>query len=239
MTNQRSSRLARKETARNLRQAVFFGFLTVFLALSLIFLGIPALIKMAIFLGSLRQTYTPVETQDNLPPSPPLLQPLPEATNSAQITLQGYAEPASTIEIFLNGSFLEKLIALNDGLFITSQISLGQGTNEISAKATDKAGNTSQVSNKLIVVFDNQPPLLIISQPLDQESFPFQQTTITIKGETEPGNLVAVNEHLVIISAEGQFSYPLTLKEGENKIKIVATDQAGNQTENELVVKRE
>jgi hypothetical protein len=71
--SRRFSRLARKEEVRSLRQAFFFGILTIVFLLLLIFLGIPALIKMAIFLGEIRSSSTPVKTEDLLPPAPPIL----------------------------------------------------------------------------------------------------------------------------------------------------------------------
>ena len=83
----RRSRLTRKEDALNLRRAVIFGGLTVVLALGLVFLGIPALIRMAIFLCNLRSSSQPIETGDTLAPSAPRLKSLPEATNSAQIKI--------------------------------------------------------------------------------------------------------------------------------------------------------
>ena len=154
----RFSRVARKEEARSLRRAFLFGILTIALLLVLIFLGIPALIKMAIFLGNIRSSSTPVKTEDLLPPAPPTLTPLPPATNSAQISLKGFAEAGTTVEVFLNGISEAKLVSEKNGAFATSKIILTTGRNEITAKAIDNAGNIGQSSGKMVVFYDSSPP---------------------------------------------------------------------------------
>lgn len=232
----KSSRLARKQEARSLRRAVLFGFLTVLLALALVFLGIPALIKMAIFIGNLRSSYTPIETKDVLPPVPPRLKPLAEATNEDQINIEGFAEKGATVEIFLNGIAEKKCVAEVDGSFLVSNINLNQGENEIYAITTDQDGNKSQKSGILVIDYDNTPPELVVNEPTDGSVFPSEEKTIEIKGETEEGVTITVNDRFVILGVEGEFSSSFTLSEGENKIKIVAVDKADNQTEEEITV---
>ena len=45
-----------------------------------------------------------------------------------------------------------------------------------------------------------------------------------------------MNEFWAIVDAGGNFSYTLPLQNGENTIKVVATDEAGNKTEYEVKV---
>lgn len=232
----KSSRLTRKQEARSLRRAVLFGFLTVLLALALVFLGIPALIRMAIFIGNLRSSYTPVETKDILPPVSPRLKPLSEATNKDQIEIQGFAEAGTTVEIFLNGVSKQKSIAEADGSFLISHVKLNQDKNEIYATATDQEGNTSQKSGILIIYFDQTPPELTINEPVDNSTFYAEEKVIGIQGETEEGVTITINDRFVIVDAEGKFSSSFTLSEGENKIKVIATDKANNQAEKKITV---
>jgi len=236
MTKPRRSRLIRKEEARNLRQALFFGFLTIILGLALVFLGIPALIRMAIFLGNLRSSSLPVESQDILPPAPPRLKPIPEATNSAQITIQGFAEPGSTVEIFLDGFSTKKVVSENDGTFTASDINLSLGKNDFWATATDQAGNTSQKSGQLTIFYDQTPPKLEIKEPASETTFSAEENKITIRGKTEEKATVTINDRIVIVDSEGNFEYPFLLSEGENLIQIIATDPAGNETQKEIKV---
>jgi len=231
-----SSRLARKQEAKNIRRAVLFAFLSLILVLSLVFLGLPFLIKMAVFLGNIRSSSLPNEQEDNIPPPAPLLLPLPEATSSAQLNLSGFAEPGAIVEIFVSGISQKKIVADSNGSFSVDNLRLTEGRNEIYAIATDKAGNVSQSSEKLIVLLDQTPPELVILQPTNNATFYGMQKRIEIKGETEEDASVVINDRLAVMEAGGKFRYSLTLSEGENKVKIVATDKAGNQTEEELTL---
>jgi len=47
---------------------------------------------------------------------------------------------------------------------------------------------------------------------------------------------LTINEKIVNVSKEGIFTYDLDLIEGENKIKIISTDNERNKTEKELKV---
>ena len=232
----KASRLIRKEEARNIRRAFLYGCFTLTLSLTIIFLGIPTLIKMAIFLGNLRSSSLPIETQDLLPPSPPKLYPLPEATSSSQIRIKGSAEPGTTVKIFLEKKQEKEVITDNNGHFQLANLTLKPGKNEISATAIDKAGNESQQAKSLIVFYDRTAPLLEITEPVDGAEFFGEQNKVKIKGKTEGEATVLINEHLVVVDQEGNFNYLFSLKEGKNQIKITATDRAGNQTEKKLQV---
>ena len=60
---------------------------------------------------------------------------------------------------------------------------------------------------------------------------------ISVSGATDPGDSVSVNDRLAIVDKDGNFSYSLDLNSGDNKIKVVSSDPAGNQTTKELTVK--
>ena len=230
------SRLARKQKTKNLRQAVFFSLLTLLLVLAIFYFGLPTLIKLSVFLGNLRSSSVVPPSEDKIPTTPPIILPLPEATSSAKISLSGFAEPAATIEILNGGISQIKTVAESDGSFKINNLEITAGRNEIYAVATDKAGNISQPSEKIIVIFDNTPPKLEVLQPEDNATFYGFPKSIEVKGKTDEEATVTINDHLAIMEAEGKFSYSLTLVRGENKIKIVATDKAGNQIEQELTV---
>ena len=230
----KSSWLARKEEKRNIRQAIFYGGLTIFLALTIVFLGIPTLIKMAIFLGNLRASSLPIETKDTIPPNPPVLISFPEATNSAQFSFSGFAEPASIVEIFLGATPVRQIVVGNEGIFNIDNLSLNLGKNEIYAITTDESGNKSSESEKISVWYDNVPPNLEIIQPQDKTTW--ETSKIEIIGKTEPEVTILINNHLVIVDGEGNFKYSLSLSLEENIIKIIATDRAGNQTDKNLTL---
>lgn len=231
------SRLTRKEEARSLRRAFFYLVLTIGFVTLLAIWGIPSLVRVATFFSQWRGATTPIGKTDILPPAPPTINPIPRATKKDLLSLSGTSEPGSTVEIYLNEVVNGSVVANNEGVFIVDKISLSSGENEIYAVATDQAGNNSSPSRKFNILYDNQPPELEISAPEEGASFSGEaQKRLTISGKTEAGINLTLNGRLVILDQEGNFSTTITLSEGENIVKIVATDLAENQTEKEIRV---
>lgn len=229
------SLLSKKEAKRNLRQAGLFGLLTIFLIFAIIFWGIPALIKMAVFLGDLRGSSQPVEQNESLSLQPPTLYPLPEATNSAEIKVSGISQSGFMIKIFLTGSDSKDILTDDQGNFSVKE-NLTVGRNEIYAVATDAKKNQSNPSDKMIVWYDNEAPALEISQPNDGTVINEEKGKVEIVGKADSESEVLINEHLAVLDKDGNFKYIFGLSTGENKISIIATDQAGNKTEKTLTV---
>jgi len=232
----RKTRLAKKQEARNIRQAIFYIILTLALAFVLIFVGIPLLIRMAIFLGNLRSSSKLPEQVDTISPSPPRIIIPFEATNSAQFSLKGYTEPGATIKIYNSGFSLGETVADDEGSFSIDNLELTSGRNEITAVAQDAADNESQPSMSSVVDYDTTPPSLEVTYPEDGETITGLENQITLEGKTEEGAKISVNGRLVIVGPEGDFNYQYSLEEGENTFIIIAQDKAGNQTEKELKV---
>ncbi|PIS15229.1 hypothetical protein COT63_01060 [Candidatus Shapirobacteria bacterium CG09_land_8_20_14_0_10_38_17] len=173
---------------------------------------------------------------DNIPPPPPQIAPLPEATNSASLEVVGSAELDSTLILFLNGVEIKKILIGNEGEFRIGQIKLNDGENNLFAKAVDLAGNESQESVRQIIFFDKEPPTLKIESPQDGDSFFDDQKEITIKGETEKDAIVNINERKVVVSLEGKFESVYSLSEGTNEILVISSDKAGNKAQESLKV---
>ncbi len=230
------SLLSKKESKRNIRRAIFFSFLTLALATLIFIYGIPSLIKMAVFMGNLRSSITPIELTDKIPPAPPVFKYSFEATNSANITLSGLAEAGSKVKIYSASMLVDETIADNEGNFTLDNFKLTLGKNEITAVTIDNAGNKSTESEKLVIWYDNQPPELEISQPENGATINNENNKVEIIGKTEPDATLFINEHLVILDSEGNFQYTFTLTQGENLINLVAIDKADNQTSKELTL---
>lgn len=225
------SRLSHLEEKRSRQQTLFFVFLTLLLIAAVFFLGIPLLIRLAIFLGELQSSGQPIEVGDTIPPAPPTLETLQEATNSARLSLSGFAEAGSSVELFLNGQAVAEKVADAAGEFGFPNLTLKKGNNSFFLTATDNAGNVSQASQSQTVVFDDQPPPLSLFTPENGAAFFGPQKSVKVEGQTEAGASVSVNGHQVVVGPEGKFSYNMGLSEGENEIKVSATDRAGNRTE--------
>lgn len=166
----------------------------------------------------------------------PQLNPLPTATNSAKFTLSGKAQPDSIINFYLNDNLADKTHADKNGIFsFDSQYVKGDNKIYVLAKAGDKTSNTSEILN---VLYKDSKPSLTISSPTDGQQFSKDQNEINISGSTDPEVKVTVNGFWAIVDQSNNFNYKLKIQSGDNTIKIVAEDQAGNRTEKELKVKR-
>lgn len=212
--------------------------LTGLLFLLFIALGIPLLIKMAVFLGDLRSSSQISETKSEVILRTPQLLPLPEATKSAYLDIKGYAEPGTTINVLRNGVDEEKTVVDREGIFSISRFRLKEGENDIKAIAVDPTGQKeSEESKTYSILFDQTPPELKIANPEDGEEFFDKDKEAVVEGKSEPAVKITVNGFLAMIDSEGYFSKTIELKEGENEIKVEALDAAGNRTEKSVRVK--
>jgi len=234
----RRSRLVRKEGDKLKRQTVVTLLLTVFAIFALIYWGIPALIRMAIFLGELRNSSQPIDQQDTLAPSRPQLESLPTATKDNTITISGFAEAESLVQLYRSGSKLKETFTSSEGDFSFSGVLLKDGDNTFYVTATDTAGNESEQSNRETIIYDATPPKLVIDSPQDgAEIFGPSNQTTTITGSTDPDTDIDVNGRFALVGSEGNFSVSYFLENGDNKLVITAIDAAGNQTVKEITVK--
>ena len=166
---------------------------------------------------------------------PPVLDPLPGATNSGRIAVSGYAAKESNVLIFVNGSEEMKIVADKDGKFSTQLVPIKEGENTLYAIVA-ASDSQSSPSATYTVNYKKNEPKLEISSPQDGDQFRDDQKEITIAGATDEDNRVLINDRLVIVDVQGNFSYSVRLSDGENTFKIQAYDNAGNKTEKELKV---
>lgn len=231
------SRLLSKEEARNTRRLFIYGVLIILILLGLILGGIPLLVKIAVTFSDFNNINSPIEQVDKIPPAPPQISTPPEAVKANPLTLNGFAEPGSKVQVFLNNSQYKEVITAEDGTFMADNLNLSEGLNSLYVLALDKAGNQSKPSTKVTVILDTKEPLLEVSQPQDNARFNGEkQRKIQIIGKTEIETLLTINGSSEILDKDGNFSSTLALVEGENIITITALDLAGNKTEKQIKV---
>jgi hypothetical protein len=231
------SRLSRRQEKENIRRAFIYISLALVLLGTTVLLGIPILVKVAVFFAEIKGSSLPVEQTDLLAPPPPRINLLPEATKTAYINLSGTAEAGATVEIYINDKKIDSIVSDSDSKFSTGKLRLEEGRNSIYAIALDSSGNQSSTSEKHYIWYDEEPPELEITSPQDGASFyGEQEKSIEVQGKTESGVTVLVNDRMVIVNSEGGFSTTFSLNEGENLIKVVAQDEASNETEQEIKV---
>ena len=167
---------------------------------------------------------------------PPILDPLPSGTSDELIDVTGRAFYSDgKIELFLNNSSYDTIELDKSQDFSIEKIKLKQGENIIKVRMV-KNNKKSDFSQDYKISYLKDEPKLEISFPSDGTSFSKTDQEINIKGKTDPENTIKINDFIAIVDTGGNFSYILRLKEGENKIKITATNLAGKTSEKELTV---
>lgn len=226
----RRQRMFERDSKKNL-------FLSLFGIIAILFIvfkfGIPFLVNFTLLISG--QSETPNQKKEEFSfVNSPILNPLPVSTNSAKIVISGKSAKDSEIELFINESIVDKTLADSKGRFEFEQ-TLSEGGSKIYVRAKEN-GKESDFSQSFEVLFDNKAPELFIKSPSDNHSFSKDQNKSFVSGNTEKDTIVTINGLRAIVDGTGNFSYNLPLQNGENKIKIVAVDLAGNQTEKEIKV---
>jgi len=234
----RRSRLNKNFEKRTQRTAIL-SIIGILIILFLLFrFGIDALVNLSVFIsGSKNQTTTQNSNQVNYI-SVPTLNPLLQATNSAQIVITGQSVKSYQVLLYINNSNVDQIAANQNGNFSFNE-NLTSGDNQIKVKA-EFNNKQSDFSNTSDITYKSSPPALDVSSPSDGQNFNKNQVntgnTINITGKTDSGVSVTVNGFWAVVDDGNNFSYTLTLQNGDNQIKIVAVDQAGNKAEKDLKV---
>lgn len=229
------SRRYRVQERRTTRSAVLLILLSIGLLFFLLFFGITTLAKFAAFVSDLQSSSKPVEQENKALAAPPTLDDLPTVAQTEQIKITGRAEVGSTLKVFVNSETVKETLVDDTGTY-SLEITLSEGKNEVWVKTVDKNGHESGDSRHFKIIYDETPPTLEITKPGDGESFFGNNKNINVEGTTEAGARVMVNDRVAIVNGDGKFSQRISLSEGENIIKVVATDEAENTTEKEIKV---
>lgn len=232
MTRSRLSRKLERQSQKTFLLSILGIAVIVFV---LIKFGMPMLINFSLLLtGKDTAVFKSKNSASFVPP--PVLDPLFDATNSAQINISGKASKDETIKLYVNGELIDKIKANDDNTFEFKNVALKDGENSIRTKAQRENKEESDFSQQIIVVYKKDPPSLTIDSPSDGQSFSKDENSANVSGKTDSSTKVTINDFWAIVDDTGNFSYNLSLKEGENQIKIVTTDIAGNKTQKEIKV---
>ncbi|WP_336214425.1 BapA/Bap/LapF family large adhesin [Enterobacter sp. P82] len=171
-----------------------------------------------------------------------------DSTNDTTPTLNGTAEPGSTVTIRLDGTDVDTIVADSNGAWtFTPTTPLGNGAHTFTVIATDAAGNTSLASDSFTFTVDTTPPGAVTiasvlddvggvqgplssgdttddTQPLLQGSAPADAVITVYDGTTLLGTAT--------LDGSGGWSFtPVTpLTDGLHSLTVHATDAAGNTT---------
>ena len=170
-------------------------------------------------------------TLDTGKPAKPAITTTAQSVNTASFTLTGTAEADSTVDLFRGSETvsLGSATATNGAWTIT--VTLDDGANTLTATATDRAGNTSDATDAVIITLDTgkpeKPAITTTAQSVNTASF-------TLTGTAEVGSTVnllreAGTDSLGSTTAtNGAWTITVTLTDGANTLTATATDRAGN-----------
>ena len=187
------------------------------------------LVGFSVFVGSLHSGPTPTP-QTQVLILPPALDPLPAASNSGSLTITGTGQQGLTLVIYMNDNDTKELPVPKSGSFSAQLTGLKDGSYTISAKLVNDKGNTSDLSNIITTSIKKSPPTLDITSPNDNTTINGDNNVVTISGKSDDNTSVTVNNHVIVLQSDNSFSYQYPLSDGDNKLSIQATDQAGNTT---------
>ncbi|KNC06099.1 hypothetical protein AC791_19155 [Klebsiella sp. RIT-PI-d] len=169
-----------------------------------------------------------------------------QITNDAQPTLTGTSEAGATVSIYDNGQVLDSVVADTEGNWtFTPAAALGDGPHDLTAVATDAAGNSGPASAPFTVIVDPlAPPLPVLTNVVDDAGTvtgslatgqSTDDTTPTLNGTAEANATVLVFDNGVqiggaLVSGTGAWTFTPTtaLAAGPHSFTLSAVDPAGN-----------
>lgn len=227
------TRLEQHKQKQFYRKVVLMISLLIFLVLFIFFIGFQFILKSSSFVGGLGKDSDAQASQEdffgNLD-----VDALPSATNSAQFIVSGSVSNFDIVEVYVNKSKKKTKILDGKDTFSEKISGLEKGKNEVYIKALTEDKKHSDKSDVFTLMYKNEKPKLEISEPADNTKT--DKTEIAIMGITDKDVSIRVNDLPTVVDSQGGFRYTVRLKEGENKIKVVAEDDAGNIEQKELTI---
>ena len=192
--------------------------------------GLPMLVRMSVFIDSMRGA-APTPKPKLTIMTTPELDPLPEATNSATTTISGVSDPTIELTLIVNNDPIGKTTTSDTGRFTFKNVALADGSNSIRVKRKAQSPDQKDIlTDAVLIERRSTKPKLEIESPEDNKTYSGDTNKVLVKGVTDDGNSVTINDHRVIVQLRGVFQYEYPLSEGETTLKILATDEAGNTT---------
>jgi uncharacterized lipoprotein len=222
------SRYGRIEERRQERRLVLALVGSILILIGVAIFGLKLLVGFSLLVDRLRGASPKQQSAATI--LPPVLDALPTATKSATLAISGSGQASLTAIIYDNGQEIKKVSVGNTGTFKVVITNLADGSHTVSAKLTNHQGNLSDLSNIVTVEIKQKQPKLEVTAPGDHVSFSGDANAVAVTGTTDDNTTVTVNGRYAIIKSDNSFSYSYTLSDGENKLTVVAQDEAGNTT---------
>lgn len=228
------SRLSKIQQQKVLVQSIVLVVFSIAFLAVFVFVVLPLTVRIFEFLPG---RPAPQAQQSNaLPPQTPILFPILDATNSAQLSVAGYGEPDTLMTLYNNDVRVQEATTGKDGQFAFTDFALGEGTNALYVTSRN-AENAESKSSLHEITLDTTAPALSISEPSEGAVITRRRDqVISVKGQTDPKTRAYLNGKFLFIDAAGNFSGTFQLAEGDNVLTFQAIDAAGNTTQKEVRV---
>lgn len=164
-----------------------------------------------------------------------------DVTNSTRPTVSGLgASPDSLVHVLVDGVTAGSVVADGAGNWVYAFANpLSEGSNVITAVASDVAGNNAVPSPGLTVVLDTTAPVLAVPDLLDASDSGVSSTdnitnspTQQFTGSASSGDVIRIIvdglTSNTVTAAGGSWSYTHTLGEGIYDVTVQGIDLAGN-----------
>ena len=221
---------------KQLNNTIYFSlFILILVVIFILTVGIKILLNTSSFVARIseKKTNTTLKKNQNLIEDVDI-DSIPVATNSSRIFVGGTVVNFDQVEFYLNGDLVKESSLLSSDSFIEEIGDLVKGQNEVFVIGKLKDSDEEKKSNIFTVFYKSDKPKLDIKEPQDNSKT--SNLEIKIMGETDKETYIKVNDLPVVVDAQGVFQTMVKLKEGENKIAIIAQDVAGNSEEKILIL---
>ncbi|MCW1928131.1 S8 family peptidase [Bhargavaea beijingensis] len=155
-------------------------------------------------------------------------------TNESGITIEGTASATTDLRLDNNGEEVGTVTVGADGKF-SFDVTMVEGENTFTATSI-LDGRETGTSAPVTITLDTTKPELTIASPADGEKT--NKETVTVQGTVADLHLdwVKVNGQKADVR-DGKYSKRILLDNGENVIRVVAQDRAGNKVTKRVTIR--
>jgi hypothetical protein len=160
-------------------------------------------------------------------------------TNASVLTIAGFAQANSTVNVYDGTTLLGSTTADGGGTWSFTTATLSNGTHNLTATATDGSGNVSSASSAMAVTIDTIAPVAPSITSFSPDSGVVGDhitnvSIVTLTGAAEANSTVNIYDGATLLgtaTANGSGAWTYTtaaLSNGAHSLTATATDAAGN-----------
>ena len=149
----------------------------------------------------------------------------------SRIEFAYYSIDENALNILINDNIYNYLIQGQDSI----SLALESGNNTFEAFFEGEDHIVYRVSGE--IYYNTIAPSIEINEQVYGKKF--EADEIIISGSIKNGSELTINEEEVMLNEEGEFAFPISLKQGENRITFLAKSDAGVTSFKSMIIKKE